>query len=79
MQKISIPCSDNNDNDDTSIGVRNVAVDGSNDMKAAMLQRDRSVQRLLFDEVKFHYARHMGADFAPKAADISASIVGPIL
>ena len=24
------------------------------------------IQRLLFDDIKFHYARHMGADFAPK-------------
>jgi hypothetical protein len=39
--------------------------------------RDLVIQGLHFDDFKFRMARVMGADFAPKAADIAASLVGP--
>jgi len=42
-------------------------------------QRDQKIQSLLFDEIKFSLAEHLGPDFAPKAEDISAAMVGPLL
>lgn len=39
--------------------------------------RDSCIHRLLYDEQKFKFARIMGADFAPKAAEISAAVMGP--
>lgn len=42
-----------------------------------MRSRDLIIQGLHFDDFRFRMARVMGADFAPKAADVAASLVGP--
>jgi hypothetical protein len=42
-----------------------------------MFERDSSIQKLLFEEQKFELASFLGVDFAPKAAELAAAIVGP--
>jgi hypothetical protein len=37
------------------------------------------LQKLLFEEQKYELAQVMGADFAPKAAELAAAITGPAL
>ena len=49
------------------------------DQRKAIYARDQHLQRLHFDDQKFALARVMGADFAPKAAELSAAVMGPAL
>jgi hypothetical protein len=49
------------------------------DQRKAIYVRDQQLQRLHFDDQKFALARVMGADFAPKAAELSAAVMGPAL
>jgi hypothetical protein len=43
----------------------------------SMYERDQSIQKLLFESQKYELAKIMGVDFSPKAAELSAAIVGP--
>ena len=42
-------------------------------------KKEQCIQKLLFEDTKLHFAQHMGSSFAPKAADLAAAIVGPVL
>eukprot|EP01040_Poterioochromonas_malhamensis_P007193 gene7193-7764_t len=43
------------------------------------LQRDLSLQKIWFESVKITYAELLGATFAPKALDIAATVIGPVI
>ncbi|KAJ1426602.1 hypothetical protein B484DRAFT_450626 [Ochromonadaceae sp. CCMP2298] len=45
----------------------------------SMRQRDRNIQSFLYDDFKFSVANKLGPDFAPKAEDVAAAIVGPLM
>jgi len=49
------------------------------DRRQALYDRDERLQKLHFEEQKFRFARIMGASFAPKAAELSAAVMGPAL
>lgn len=49
------------------------------DQRKTIYARDQQLQRLHFDDQKFALARVMGAEFAPKAAELSAAVMGPAL
>ena len=49
------------------------------DQRQALYDRDERLQRLHFEDQKFRFARVMGASFAPKAAELSAAVMGPAL
>jgi len=44
---------------------------------ASALAREYNLYKLVGEERKYHYAMIFGADFAPKAEEISAAIIGP--
>jgi hypothetical protein len=42
-------------------------------------ERDRNIQGFLYDDFKFSVANRLGPDFAPKAEDVAAAMVGPLI
>ena len=55
------------------------ATDISTEQQQFLCQRDIQLQKLHYEDQKYAYARLMDVNFAPKAAELSAAVMGPSL